>query len=681
MPELNWNGKRDRQGGDVPVDRLAGSFRDWEVIGGRGSGPDEAESSGWRNRLVWGDRVAVLRSLLPELESKVDLVYLDPPFFTGAEYRYRAVGPEPGAGNGRDVPRRLAYSDQWPDGLDSYLQWIYETALPVRRLLADHGSLFVHVDWRAAAYVRCALDEVFGPERLRNEIVWAYGGRGAKAVGGQFPRNHDAILWYGKTRSTKYRPLRIVRRLSTDQARRAGFRRDESGRWFKTSPRGDYTDLSVARLEAAGRIHRTRGGTIRVKYYLDQEGEHVVDGAQVGDVWTDIADAMHLPAGEKTGYPTQKPERLLERVLLACTEEGDLVLDCCCGSGTAAAVAERLRRRWIAADSSAVAVHATRQRLLTSGRLRPFVVQARDGSHRQGAGDEAREAVLRERVLGRFGARPIDRTGSAGPHGLAEGPHGPRVVYVGRSDAPITLDEVRAAAAALETLMEAACSRQRREPLPDPLAGREDNRALTSPGDAAACLIEALALASRNGPDERRAVELDVLGRDFAFDAAAAAEALRSRQIDARFHVVLEEALSGAAAAASRPAFAEPPSLSISVKTSISSSAGSRLDAAERHDRMVCLTLDRFTPSSLCGAESAGGGDLRVDGLACWAVDWDHRGGVFRDQWCWVRASGGEAPATTAVHSYGTPGERVIAVKGVDLLGVAALRTVVVAVR
>jgi len=145
---------------------------------------------------------------------------------------------------------------------------------------------------------------------------------------------------------------------------KAGFHRDTDGRWFKTAPRGDYTDKSIARLEKEGRIYRTRTGSIRIKYFLKEEGDCLIEEKLIGDVWDDIPDAMHMGSREKTGYPTQKPEALLRRIILASSGPGDIVLDAFAGSGTALLAAQREGRRWIGMDESPLAIETMEKRLI-----------------------------------------------------------------------------------------------------------------------------------------------------------------------------------------------------------------------------------------------------------------------------------------------------------------------------
>jgi DNA modification methylase len=309
----------------------------------------------------------------------VDLIYLDPPFNSGAVYRsggntvFRddwhwdemAQAALEAAGEKSEIGRALhALHDLvGKDGLLAYLVMLAPRLDECRRLLRATGSLCLHCDSSAGHYLKVLLDAVFGRDCFRNEIVWHYGGRGAKAVARQFPRNHDLIFVYSRSpgHHTHYHQYR-ERRLTGEEARHSGLRRDEQGRWFKTAPRGDYSDQSVRRLEADGRIHLTASGTVRVKYFLRQDGDVVVEDVLIGDTWLDIPDAMHL-GRERTGYPTQKPELLLERIIRAASRDGDLILDPFCGSGTALVVAERLGRSWIGIDSSLQAIETTRRRL------------------------------------------------------------------------------------------------------------------------------------------------------------------------------------------------------------------------------------------------------------------------------------------------------------------------------
>ncbi len=282
------------------------------------------EPSGSRDRLVQADCLDLM-GRLPE--GSVDLIYVDPPFATG---RSRRVGR---------TDRQRSYPDTWDGGLGSYLPWLKDRLVQMRRLLAPTGSLFLHLDWRASHYAKVALDEIFGASGFRNEIVWHYssGGRARRC----FSRKHDVILWYSRTSRWRFFPEAVAVRRdrcpSCGAARKSWnhLRRhtDEDGRVYRT-------------IKSAGKIYR---------YYDD---EPVVPP----DVWLDVGHLQQKDP-ERLGYPTQKPEALLRRVMAATTRPGDLVADLFCGSGTTLAVASGMGRSFLGCDIGAEAVEITRARL------------------------------------------------------------------------------------------------------------------------------------------------------------------------------------------------------------------------------------------------------------------------------------------------------------------------------
>jgi DNA modification methylase len=345
------------------------------------------------NVLYYGDNLDVLRRHVAG--ESVDLVYLDPPFNSNASYNVlfdRADGTQAAAQikafddtwhwdqaaaaafeevitGGGNVANALAAFQTLlgPSTMLAYLSMMAPRLMELRRVLKDAGSLFLHCDPTASHYLKLLLDSVFGPQGFRNEIIWHYGGRGAKAISKQFPRNHDVLLWYSKGASWTYEKQFVETLLTENEAKEAGYRRDDEGRWFKTAPRGDYTDKSIERLRGEGRIHDTSSGGVRVKYFLEQKGNKVVETKLIGDVWNDIADAMHMPKRERLGYPTQKPEELLDRVIEAASHEGDVVLDPFCGCGATIASAQRLGRRWIGIDITYLAISLIKHRLTERG--------------------------------------------------------------------------------------------------------------------------------------------------------------------------------------------------------------------------------------------------------------------------------------------------------------------------
>lgn len=281
------------------------------------------------NRLILGDNRAVMEGLLPELRGGIDLVYIDPPFDAGQDFTMQIpLGEDRGMGAGRGAEvQALAYRDIWGEGAESYLQMLYERLVLIRELLSETGSLIVHVNWRVAHLAQLLLDEIFGPgERrgagrpgFRREIIWGYGGGGSVRNG--YRRKHDNLFWYTRsdrwTFNPQYRPY-------TDKTRRRGL----------TAVKGP-------------------------RYTLRAEG------ASLETWWTgaEVQKILSPTAVENLKFPTQKPESLLERILLTHSNPGDLVADFFCGSGTTGAVAERLGRRWLLVDQSFQGVHLSWKRL------------------------------------------------------------------------------------------------------------------------------------------------------------------------------------------------------------------------------------------------------------------------------------------------------------------------------
>lgn len=307
------------------------------------------------NMLIYGDNLPALKALLEMKEAGglentdgsrgARLVYIDPPFSTRLVFR------------GKND--RKAYDDRISGA--KFIEFLRKRLILLRELLSADGSIYVHLDWKKAHYVKVVMDEVFGAENFLNDIVWSYGGRGAKHIASQFSRNHDIILWYRKGGSHVFNRIFAEKRMKKGAP---GYRMDPDGRWFKTSPRGDYTDASIEGLEKENRVYRTRNGNLRIKYFLRDKGDYIIEDKLIGDVWDDIPDAMHVSGSEKTGYPTQKPEALLDRIIKASSNRGDMVIDAFAGAGTTLCAAEKLGRRWIGIDSGRLSMDTMEKRLL-----------------------------------------------------------------------------------------------------------------------------------------------------------------------------------------------------------------------------------------------------------------------------------------------------------------------------
>ncbi len=353
-PRLVW--ERNKPARRVPTHKRPLKEYIIPANGGKGYG-----------RIIQGDNLSAMELLVDEgYTGKIKLVYMDPPFLSDARY-YRKIRLKKGL---------FIKEETYPDTGDmcSYLDMLKERFLMARELLREDGIIFVHCDWRANSYIRVLMDEIFGHTNFLNEIIWHYGGRGAKHVSAQFPRNHDTIYVYRKSKRGSLKKIHTERLIPLKEALCLGYRMDEKGRVFKTAPRGDYTEESIKRLATEDRVYITKNGNVRIKYFLEVREGFVVERPLLGDVWTDIPDAMHTPYEERTGYTTQKPLKLMERIIECSTDAGDLVLDPFCGSGTTAVAAERLGRRWIVCEKTLQGVSVTRKRLLAAG-SGPFVIE------------------------------------------------------------------------------------------------------------------------------------------------------------------------------------------------------------------------------------------------------------------------------------------------------------------
>ena len=368
--ELVWNSKTNE------VCNIVLPFQSIELVDEpRAEKPDDTspwlelfdergrQLKGWTNKLIWGDNKLILSSLKNgplreeiEAEGGLKLIYIDPPFDVGADFSMNIEIGEDTFTKKPNILEEIAYRDTWGKGADSFIAMIYERLVLMRDLLAEVGSIYVHCDWRVNSFIRQVLDDVFGPSYYRNEIRWKRQPvRGAKATSNQFARNSDSILFYSKAEKWVWNGAYKDYEPSFVETK---FRRDENGRLFRDCDLGDYSEKSINKFERQGQIYITRSGKKRLKRFLDEE-----KGESLGDMLVHIPEVNSM-AVERTGYATQKPEALIEIILKASSNEGDLVADFFCGSGTTAAVAEKLGRKWIATDLGKFAIHTTRKRMI-----------------------------------------------------------------------------------------------------------------------------------------------------------------------------------------------------------------------------------------------------------------------------------------------------------------------------
>lgn len=364
------------------------------------------DGGSWMNRLVYGDNLLTMQALLagdpqtglPSLRGKVDLIYIDPPFDSKADYRTKVVLPGIDIQQKPTVVEQFAYADTWEEGTISYLKMIYKRLILMKELLSDKGTVYVHIDWHIDSYVKIMLDDIFGKDNFRDQIIWYYPG-GIKAVPHYFPRKHDCIYCYSKTNNYVFNNQRKGIEDNSLYSRWIKYSEDGETITYKNFPRTDKVkfDMYVKRFISQNK-----------REPKDEDVIYRFEGALVDDVWDDCPAVFRL-LNEKTGYSTQKPASLLERIIKASSNEGDLVCDFFGGSGTTAAVAEKLGRRWITCDIGKPASLVMRKRFIDQ-EVNPFLYQS--------IGDYQKEAFhnnkklrrvgdLSQVVLGLFGALPF----------------------------------------------------------------------------------------------------------------------------------------------------------------------------------------------------------------------------------------------------------------------------------
>jgi DNA modification methylase len=419
---LFWNGRKE------DVTNVALPFHSIEHIDEPRKEADKPQTSlfetdfrgrqlkGWTNKLIWGDNKLILSSLANgpvreeiEKEGGIKLIYIDPPFAVGSDFSFDIQINGETAEKKQSVIEEIAYRDTWGKGISSYLTMMYERLKLMYNLLADDGSIYVHVDWRVSSYIRLLLNDIFGSENFRNEIIWWYlwGGRGKN----QWNNKHDNVLFYTKSGKWTFNYLDVLEEHNL------------------------MTEGSKNRLNYKGAMVTSKSQTSKIPE----------DKVLPSDTW--YIATINAMALEKIDYPTQKPEALLERIIKASSNEGDLVADFFCGSGTTAAVAEKLGRKWIATDLGRFAIHTTRKRMINvqrelqqSGKsFRAFEILNLGKYERQFFMDDlsngkrkAKEDLYIDLILDAYKAKRVE--GHSTLHGSKAG----RFVHVGPLDVPIT---------------------------------------------------------------------------------------------------------------------------------------------------------------------------------------------------------------------------------------------------
>ena len=454
--ELVWNGKtREVSTAILPfqtlehIDEPRKETREDPTfdLGGR-------QVKGWTNKLIWGDNKLILSSLKSgalrrqiEDAGGLKLIYIDPPFDVGADFSMDIeIGGET-FHKEANLLEQIAYRDTWGRGADSFSSMLYERMILMRDLLADDGSIYVHCDYRVSAFVRLVLNEIFGAGNFKAEIIWkrTFNAGSSKGLANKLPANTDTIFYFIKSDRAIFN--KQWRELNEGAVKRYD-KIDEFGRRFKWNPMKTYSEERLRELLAAGeaKIIPTSKYPVYKAYFEESEG------SAVDNLWTDIGQ-IGTSSEERTDYPTQKPEALLERIVVTSSNEGDLIADFFVGSGTTAAVAEKLGRKWIATDLGKFGVHTTRKRLIQVQRelrasdkpFRAFEVLNLGRYERQAylnvsgrlTGKKKEQALarkeqeFRELILKAYRAEPLSESG------FFHGKSGGRLVVVGPINLPV----------------------------------------------------------------------------------------------------------------------------------------------------------------------------------------------------------------------------------------------------
>ena len=331
MVKLNWKNKESLNVGKREKYQKLEDFQEVETYILPSMIENEDNNNLWKNLLIFGNNKLVLSPLLRDYKEKIKLIYIDPPFATGGDFNYKLY-----IGENKEIYNAIAYTDIWREGLESYLTFMYERLRLMRDLLSKEGSIYVHLDWHVSHYIKIIMDEIFGKDNFRNEIIWAYPAASAQTRR-FFIRSFDSILFYTKSDDYTFNDDPDIYMEFSDRVKFA-LKKDEKGTFYYR-----------------GGSHN--GKKLSQKVYITKKGIFP------RDVWTDIP-YIRANTLEYQGFSTQKPERLLKRIILASSNKDDLIADFFCGSGTLIAVAEKLGRRWLGSDIAYHAIHMTRKRLL-----------------------------------------------------------------------------------------------------------------------------------------------------------------------------------------------------------------------------------------------------------------------------------------------------------------------------
>ena len=632
--ELVWPGKYSEDGTRKEVERVSLPFQVIETINETRGTREAAKKpkqktlfdiweakegdtfeEGWKNKLIWGDNLLVMASLLEKFAGKIDLIYIDPPFFTGVDQKITIMaGEDVGFEKQPSISDEVAYWNAWRDGIPSFMNWIHDRLYLMRELISKTGMIFIRFDQYWSHYVKIVADEIFGKEFFQNDIAVKRIFKNVTSQGKvSIPLATDSLLLYFKSEDTRF-----VDTLAKRDEVRPGFWRhmDDSsgvrkpperaifgkvflpppGKHFKFSQ--EKIDLMIS--EDKIRLNQNSG---KPEYWVEES-----DVKPLNSNWTDISGYSFT-----TGYPTENSEALLERVLRVGSKENALIADFFCGSGTTCYVAQKLGRRWIGCDLSRWAIHVTRKRLLGIENCKPFEVLNLGKYERkywQGVtfGDRKKTdmqlAIYQYLafILKLYGAEPI--SGMQHLHGKK----GKAVVHVGAVDAPVTIDEINA------------------------------------------CLDECVAINQK---------ELHVLGWEWEmglYDLMT--DAAKGRGVKLVLLNIPREVMEQQAVDKGDIKFFELAYLEVDIK--------------QEKGRKITISLKDFVipNTELVPEEIRSKIKKWSDYIDYWAIDWDFQNDTFMNGWVTYRTRKDRTLALKSdAHSYEKPGKYTVMVKVVDIFG------------
>ncbi len=620
---IYWKNKREEvERVELPFQKIETINLPRSDIGTLDQFRDKTENNEWKNRLIWGDNKYVMASLLPEFRGKIKLIYADPPFFTGTNMNITLEVGDKGAVKEPSAIEEIAYRNMWKEGPSSFFQYMYDRFVLMKDLLSDDGSIWVRFDYHYSHYIKAILDEIFGYENFKNEIIVNKSVR-MKTEGNKFISWHDSIFLYYKDIEKGY-----FNHLKEQRASEEWRSLDMDGEDYEIIPQDKiklFSPENVIYDEEGNAMTKVR--IIAGKEFLPRTGrrfpkQHVIDELEKlgririnsnGNPQMMKPDSVYLTDdwtgkygySNSTGYPTENAEWILERVILTGTEREDLVADFFAGSGTTAAVAEKLGRRWIVADIGRFSIHTIRKRLLDIPNCKPFEVLNLGKYERKYWMDQNLGSVYRnyiDFILQLYKTKPVYDYNNV--HGIISG----KAVHVGPIDYPVTKGEVEE------------------------------------------CLKE----AKENGFDS-----LDVLGWDFEmeFNDKILKELKETYDFGISLRIIPNEVMDKRAVDAGDVDFFEHAFLDGSLSV---------------NGRKVRVKLENFiipNPESI--PEELRDKMLKwSDFIDYWSVDWNYRDDTFHNEWQGFRTKKKKDLQLQSIeHTYDEPGTYKIVVKVIDVFG------------